>query len=509
VFTLSDCSFSGDVIGDTVVGGICGTCGGLGSTMTIDRCLSEGAVTALDGSAGGLVAITNAPIRDSGSHSTVVGTTIVGGLVGGYSDGDLRTTYATVERSFATGDVFGESNVGGLIGSALFVRVFDSYALGDVDGATQRVGGLMGWIVEGGELDRSYSAGAVTGTATSMGGFLGASYIPPSFDSAYWDTESSGLSISEGGEGRTSAEMVTQSTFVDWDFTASSGVWKITEGVSYPCLQWEEGDCPPACDPGSGGASACAAPSCKSILDDGYSDGDGRYWIDPEADGSDPFEVYCVMDDSYDGGGWALTSVHSDDSQHTWTKNNGHFDTDTITTFGSFDELHMDYKSRALHEAPMADVLYIHQPSGVWASYNDVQDGSGDFGSLVASIDEEICYGASDGFLMTAGTLTTTLDMCSTQLFINAADQDGSSVCTSSASVQDSHGPTWSVRQNGGCPFDDPSKSGGLGPALHIELRDVEDSWGDAPQPVGFGRGLYLNTGTEGAAENYMWMLVR
>ena len=50
----------------------------------------------------------------------------------------------------------------------------------------------------------------------------------------------------------------------------------------------------------SGGSATCAAESCKTILDDGYSTGDGTYWIDP--DGSGAFEVYCDM--TTDGGGW-------------------------------------------------------------------------------------------------------------------------------------------------------------------------------------------------------------
>ena len=37
----------------------------------------------------------------------------------------------------------------------------------------------------------------------------------------------------------------------------------------------------------------------RPILDDGYSTGDGTYWIDP--DGTGAFEVYCDM--TTDGGG--------------------------------------------------------------------------------------------------------------------------------------------------------------------------------------------------------------
>ena len=61
--------------------------------------------------------------------------------------------------------------------------------------------------------------------------------------SSYWDIDASGLSTSDGGEGKTTAEMVAQATFSSWDFTESAGVWQIDEGVSYPCLQWDEGDC--------------------------------------------------------------------------------------------------------------------------------------------------------------------------------------------------------------------------------------------------------------------------
>ena len=76
---------------------------------------------------------------------------------------------------------------------------------------------------------------------------------------------------------------------------------------------WEDcddGD-PAAWAFGSGASSSCPADSCQTILDDGYSTGDGMYWIDP--DGSGPYLADCVM--STFGGGWtALLSTTATDT---------------------------------------------------------------------------------------------------------------------------------------------------------------------------------------------------
>ena len=54
-------------------------------------------------------------------------------------------------------------------------------------------------------------------------------------------------------------------------------------------------------DGGTGSSPDCLAQSCKTILDDGYSTGDGVYYLDL---GGSSQAVYCDM--TTDGGGWSI-----------------------------------------------------------------------------------------------------------------------------------------------------------------------------------------------------------
>ena len=180
-----------------------------------------------DANVGGLVGENFGNVQKSASNGTVTGYGPVGGLVG------LNETNAVITESYATGTVNGTNIVGGLVGENN-ASITNSYATGDVTGDT--VAGFAG--LNSGSISNSYSTGFVTpegGKSSIYGGFI-AVFDAGMVSGTYWDTDLSGTSITAGGEGKTTAEMKSMSTFPGWDF---DGVWAIKEGasVSTPYLQ--------------------------------------------------------------------------------------------------------------------------------------------------------------------------------------------------------------------------------------------------------------------------------
>ena len=188
---------------------------------------------------GGLVGLNDGVITESQAGGSVTcggNDSCGGGLVGKNA---LR-----IEKSKASGSVVGigsDIQVGGLVGYHLN-NIYYSYATGSVtENGAEGSGGLVG--VDSGTIGYSYSIGTVFGSGT-IGGLVGRRVNEPPAVASFWDTQASGQSDSDGGTGKTTAEMKTYATFCDagWDFNS---IWGIDESPAdpdnngYPFLAWE------------------------------------------------------------------------------------------------------------------------------------------------------------------------------------------------------------------------------------------------------------------------------
>jgi hypothetical protein len=186
---------------------------------------------------GALVGHNAGIVNNSYCTGSVTGDSRVGGLVG--------WNQATLSNSYSSGSVTGDSRVGGLTGDNWYYRgiVSNSYSTGNVTGST-RVGGLVGLNYYG-NVTRSYSTGSVTGSS-QVGGLVG--YNTATVSNSFWDRITSGMEESDGGTGRTTAEMKNIGTFsgAAWDIcgvtpgvTNTAYTWNIIDGQTYPFLSWQ------------------------------------------------------------------------------------------------------------------------------------------------------------------------------------------------------------------------------------------------------------------------------
>ncbi|KPK76211.1 MAG: hypothetical protein AMJ79_07525 [Phycisphaerae bacterium SM23_30] len=266
---IKDCSVSaGSVIGDSMVGGLIGynnfslvadcqtSCmvtgiedfiGGLVGRNSgyIVRCHAEGKVTG-DSNLGGLTGINNLSVVDSYAAGDVEGYIFIGGLVG------LNNFVSRISSCYATGNVkhlptvISIHGAGGLVGSNRAL-IYNCYATGKVTGDIL-FGGLVGinefWI------ENCYSNGIVTYPG---GGLVGKDASTSRVVHSFWDTQTSGRSISAGGTGLNTTQMQTLSTFINagWDFfdetdNGKNDIWGFLPAGGYPVL-WRQMPAQPPC----------------------------------------------------------------------------------------------------------------------------------------------------------------------------------------------------------------------------------------------------------------------
>ena len=163
------------------------------------------------------------------ASANVLGNTSVGGLLG-------LNNSTVVTGCYATGSVTGGDSVGGLIGDN-DTAVMNCYATGSVTGGSYGyAGGLVG--NNGATITNCYSTGKVAGIANARG-LVGYSQDPVSVVACFWDLQASGQTASDGGLGKTTAQMQMASTFLAWAAAGNEGVWTIDEVKDYPRLWWE------------------------------------------------------------------------------------------------------------------------------------------------------------------------------------------------------------------------------------------------------------------------------
>lgn len=267
--SISESYATGQVTGENSVGGLIGY-QETSINLSVDNCYATGNVTGghndgvpMGNSVGGLIGYSRGPVTNSHATGNVINLNStsndgygIGGLIGTSQDNTI------IENCYATGTVDGNFSVGGLIGAAYnSVNISNSFATGNIGtimSTGTRVGGLIGTSVanitnsyamgnvtgssdvggfagghgwNGTTITYSFSKGSVTGTS-SVGGMVGSLNGPVS--TSYYDSETSGRSDNDGrGIPKTTTEMKTQSTYVDWNFSTIWHIDTLNDGYPY------------------------------------------------------------------------------------------------------------------------------------------------------------------------------------------------------------------------------------------------------------------------------------
>jgi len=173
--------------------------------------------------------ISNLGLESVDIYGSSTSGSIIGGVCGYLGSG-------LIEKCYATGDIngtFGAACVGGLCGKIDGGTIQNCFADVDVKGYSV-VGGFCGFLRDG-ELVNCYSIGNVDGIMPeNISGFCGSAYNS-SYNGCLWDVQTSGQALSAAGVGKTTSEMMLQSTFTDagWDF---ANLWYMDGYPSFSCF---------------------------------------------------------------------------------------------------------------------------------------------------------------------------------------------------------------------------------------------------------------------------------
>lgn len=161
--------------------------------------------------------IYDSKIQRCSVQGTVTGNEHIGGICGYSSYG------SSFSECYTSGAIYAYFPAGILGTGASSTEIFNCYSTADLFSTAK----LCYAISNYGKITKCYYAGHVS--AATLYFYCDGTY-------AYYDSSILGLSVSSQStsNGRTTAQMKTQSNYKGWDFNT---IWKITEGSSYPTLR--------------------------------------------------------------------------------------------------------------------------------------------------------------------------------------------------------------------------------------------------------------------------------
>ncbi|WP_286219615.1 PKD domain-containing protein [Thalassotalea agarivorans] len=261
--TYANLSVAGRVSGKNKVGALQGVTGDISIANT--HVSTE--VVATGDFVGGLIGEADAnnvsPITGSSFTGSVSGVTYVGGMVGesdyvkvtssyvlgsvsgsdSYVGGILGGAYdPVIENSFTTGDVqSSDSYAGGLIGYGATATISDSFSSGDIT-ANDHAAGLIAYAEYGLSISNSYATGGLAVTVEvdpDLGGIASdVDPLPYTESNVYWDTESTGQTISANNQGTGYTTSALQSPTANTGIYAnwSPTFWDFGTDTQYPAI---------------------------------------------------------------------------------------------------------------------------------------------------------------------------------------------------------------------------------------------------------------------------------
>ena len=218
-----------NVTGTSFTGALVGCC----TDSEVSKCLVSATIAGEDMTGGLAGRLDNCIVRSCQvTVNFVDGSGFIGGLSGYCID-------STIDLCVTNGTATGLTECAGIAGAVSLSTITNSYSKMNM----VNVGSAAGIVIMflDGAIRNTYYAGTMTNCSYKHGLVEICMDTPDSVVACYWNTQTSGTSQSEGGEGRTTLQMTypyAANTYVGWDF---SNTWvadsTATQNGGYPYLR--------------------------------------------------------------------------------------------------------------------------------------------------------------------------------------------------------------------------------------------------------------------------------